>query len=220
MTGRSYLEYEAFFALGPADLSGKVLDCASGASGFAAEANRRGARVTAVDPAYAAPRERLIAQAHGSLARGDALVDAHADRFTWVWFGSAERRAALRRDALAAFSADLERSPGTYVAGALPELPFADDEFDLALCSHLLFTWSDLLDEEWHARALTELLRVARQVRIFPLVNQGTGRPVPFLPHLLGRLGHEGHGVEIVSVPYVFQVDAAEMLRVTRRPAS
>lgn len=220
MTSRSFEEYEAFFDLTPADLDHRILDCGSGASGFAAEAKRRGARVTAVDPAYGWPPEALVSEAHDAVAQGDAVVAAHAERFTWTWYGSPERRAALRRDALAVFAADLQASPATYVAGALPELPFPDDAFDLALCSHLLFTWSDELDEEWHGRAFAELLRVARQVRVFPLVNQGTGRPVTFLPHLLGGLGHMGHAVEIVSVPYAFQVDAGEMLTITRRPGS
>jgi hypothetical protein len=55
-----------------------------------------------------------------------------------------------------------------------PDLPFRDDVFELALCSHLLFTWSDAFDEEWHRQALADLLRVAREVRVFPLVVQGT----------------------------------------------
>jgi len=56
-----------------------------------------------------------------------------------------ERRRTLRESALDAFSTD-RQSPHRYVPAQLPELPFADNAFDLALCSHLLFTWSDVLD--------------------------------------------------------------------------
>jgi SAM-dependent methyltransferase len=216
VTSRSFAEYAAFFALTPADLAGTVLDVSAGASGFAAVANARGGRVTAVDPAYALGPERLLAEAAVSASRGAVIVDDHPDRFVWAWYGSRERRDALRRDALAAFGADLRAHPATYVAGALPALPFADDAVDLALCSHLLFTWSDVLDLEWHARALAELVRVAGEVRVFPVVVQGSGDPVPFLPRLLEEVRAGGHRADVVAVPYEFQRGADRMLRVRR----
>lgn len=214
VTSRSFVEYQAFFALTPADSVRAVLDCSAGASGFAAVANARGGRVTAVDPAYALGRERLAEEARASLTTGRAIVGHHEDRFTWSWYGSRGRRDELRRDALDEFVADLQARPRAYVAGALPHLPFAGGAFDLALCSHLLFTWSDVFDEAWHEAALVELLRVAREVRVFPLVVQGTGDPVPFLPSVLDRLRDLGHRAEIVDVPYEFQRGAHRMLTV------
>jgi SAM-dependent methyltransferase len=216
VTSRSFEEYQAFFALTPDDLAGRVLDCSAGASGFAAVANARGGQVTAVDPAYGRPAE-LLGTVEASVAGGAAILADHEERFVWTWYGTPERRAALRADASAAFVADLRDHPETYVPGALPALPFADDAFALALCSHLLFTWSDVLDEEWHEQALLELLRVARDVRVFPLVVQGTGEPVPFLPTLLDRLRDQGLRVDVVDVPYEFQRGADRMLSVTRR---
>ncbi len=217
VTSRSFLEYQAFFALTVADLAGRVLDCCAGASGFAAEANARGGRVTAVDPAYAKGTPELLADAAASTARGGAILTDHETRFVWTWYGSGGRRDRLRREALALFTADLEAHPETYAAGALPQLPFRDDAFDLALCSHLLFTWSDVLDEQWHDRAVQELLRVAPAVRIFPLVVQGTGDLVSFLPRPVDRLRGEGHSVEIAPVPYEFQRGANTMLTIQRR---
>ena len=214
VTSRSYAEYEAFFALGPGDLAGAVLDCSSGASGFVAVANARGGQATAVDPVYALGSAALGPEARAALTTGGAIVDRHEDRFTWSWYGSRERRDDLRREALAAFLADLEAHPATYVAGALPHLPFTAGAFDLALCSHLLFTWSDVFDEAWHEAALLELLRVAREVRVFPLVVQGPGDPVPFLPVLVDRLEGLGHRAEVVDVPYEFQRGASRMLAV------
>jgi hypothetical protein len=215
ITSRSFAEYEAFFALSPADLTRGVLDCSAGASGFAAVANARGGRVIATDPAYRGGTEPLAAEAAASLATAGAIVDHHEDRFTWRWYGSRERRDELRRHALAGFLADLRAHPAGYVAGSLPHLPFADGAFGLALCSHLLFTWSDVLDEAWHERALLELLRVAGEIRVFPLVVQGTGAAVPFLPALLDRLGGLGHRAEVVDVPYEFQRGGHRMLTVT-----
>ena len=215
VTSRSFEEYQAFFALAPDDLAGRVLDCSAGASGFAAVANARGGRVTAVDPAYGRPAE-LLDTVEASVAGGAAILADHEERFVWTWYGTPERRAALRAEASAAFVADLRDHPDTYVPGALPGLPFADEAFDLALCSHLLFTWSDVLGEEWHEQALLDLLRVAREVRVFPLVVQGTGESVPFLPGLVDRLREHGHRADVVDVPYEFQRGAHEMLRVSR----
>jgi SAM-dependent methyltransferase len=152
----------------------------------------------------------------GSLAQGGAILADHEDRFVWTWYGSRERRDRMLSDALEAFRTGLDTHPATYVPGALPELPYAADAFDLALCSHLLFTWSDLLDEEWPERALLELLRVARQVRVFPLVVQGTAEPVPFLPRTLDRLRALGHRADVVQVPYEFHCGANAMLGLNR----
>lgn len=215
VTSRSFEEYVAFFGLDDRALDGRILDCCAGASGFAAEVAARGGRVTALDPAYA-DSPALLEQAAQARAGGDALIDSNDHRFVWEWYGSQERRRTLRESAMDAFSADFEQSPHRYVPGHLPELPLADDTFDLALCSHLLFTWSDVLDQQWHERALRELLRVATEVRVFPLVLKGTGAPVPFLPSLIDALRGDGHTVEVVPVPYEFQVDANHMLRLGR----
>lgn len=87
-----------------ADLAGRVLDCAAGASGFAAAANLSGGRVTAVDPAYGTDRVNLLSLASASAARGGAIVTDNEDRFVWTWYGSRGGRDKLRGDALAAFT--------------------------------------------------------------------------------------------------------------------
>ena len=71
------------------------------------------------------------------------------------------------------FLRDFERgkTEGRYLPQELPKLPFADGEFDLALCSHLLFTYSGQLSADFHAQAVMEMCRVAKEVRIFPLAR-------------------------------------------------
>ncbi|MGH3587025.1 MAG: hypothetical protein ACRDQ0_11955, partial [Pseudonocardia sp.] len=95
----------------------------------------------------------------------------------------------------------------------LPDLPLASASVDLALCSHLLFTWYDELDVAWHRRAIAELARVARrEARIFPVVVQGTGEPVPFLDGLRAELRAAGHPSHVRDVPYRFQRGPNRML--------
>lgn len=214
VTSRSFEEYVAFFALSPDDLRREILDCGGGASGFAAQS---GAAVTVVDPLLADP-VALQEAAEAGTADGAAIIERHGDRFVWDWYGAPERRRQLRDAARAAFLLDLTAHPERYVAGSLPHLPFADRSFDLALCSHLLFTWSDVFDEAWHEAALRELARVAGEVRVFPLVVQGTGDPVGFLPGLLDRLRADGWRADVLRVPYRFQRAGDEML-LLRAPA-
>jgi SAM-dependent methyltransferase len=230
VTSRSTAEYRAMFDLAPGDLpqgapapedlaledvpqgdlAGPVLDCGAGGSSFAADAD---GRVVAVDPAYALGRRALAARVRAGLRDGDRIIDAHADRFDWGWYGDPARRSQMRRAAAERFLADVRERPHRYLAGALPHLPLTSGRFDLVLCSHLLFTWSDRLDKDWHRRAIDELVRVARrQVRIFPLVVQATAEPVAFLDALRRELRAAGHRSEVRRVPYRFQRGADGML--------
>lgn len=211
ITSRAAVEYHAMFDLAGADLSSvSVLDCCAGGSSFAAET---GERVVAVDPAYALDRDELAARVRASLHGADQMIAAHVDRFEWSWFGDPANRAELRAAATRRFLSDLRRRPGRYIAGALPNLPIASDSFDLVVCSHLLFTWSDRLDQDWHRRALAELTRVARrEVRLFPLVIQGSGTPVPWFDSVRADLHAAGHRTHLRPVPYRFQIGADQMM--------
>jgi hypothetical protein len=213
VTSRSYAEYEAMFDL--TELPGSVLDCCAGGAGFTAEAAARGVDAIAVDPAYELPAAELVDTVRRSLPAGGAIVDEHADRFVWKWYGTPAHKDDLRIEAADRFLQDVSIAPERYVPGSLPELPFEDRRFELVLSSHLLFTWADKYDQDWHLAALRELVRVsASEVRVFPLVQQGAGEPVTYLPELLTEL--EGVTAEIRKVPYEFQVGADEMLVLSR----
>ncbi|ADB35503.1 conserved hypothetical protein [Kribbella flavida DSM 17836] len=212
VTSRSYAEYEAMFDL--SDLPESVLDCCAGGAGFTAEAAARGVDAVAVDPAYELPAAELVDTVRRSLPATSGIVDEHAGNFVWHWYGSPERKDELRLDAADRFLTDVAVAPERYVPGSLPELPFPDRRFELVLSSHLLFTWADKYDQDWHLAALRELVRVARsEVRVFPLVKQGAGEPVEYLPELLEQL--DGVQAEIRRVPYEFQAGANRMLVLT-----
>jgi SAM-dependent methyltransferase len=213
VTSRSAAEYRAMFDLSPSDLAdASILDCCAGGSSFTAETQ---SFVVAADPAYASDRATLAAAAHNGRVDGDRMIEDNADRFEWEWYGTRARRVAMRAEAVRRFVADLAERPSRYVAAALPRLPFADRSFDLVLCSHLLFTWADTFDREWHRAALFELARVAeREVRVFPLVLQGTGAPVDFLTELCGDLDAAGFRTKRRTVPYRFQRGADQMLSI------
>jgi hypothetical protein len=99
-----------------------------------------------------------------------------------------------------------------YVDAALPSLPFEDDAFELALVSHLLFTYSEHLGADGHRDGLRELLRVSREVRLFPLVALD-GEPSPHVDPVIAQAEAAGWKADIVPVDYAFQRGADRMLR-------
>lgn len=215
--GRRFDEYEAFFALGDVAPGTAILDAGGGPASFAAEAVARGLDVVASDPIYqfesAAIRRRFEETA---LAMREGMRSA-AYRFRWNFYGSEEAVHRRRREALEFFLADFEGKRGTrYIPASLPELPFDNDAFGLALSSHFLFLYGDELDCEFHIAAVRELARVAREVRIFPLINLD-GRPSSHLPAVMSELETAGLFPELVPVPFEFQIGATKMLRVRRR---
>lgn len=214
VSARSFDEYRAMFAVTAADLTGSVLDCPGGGSGFTAGAAARGCAVVAVDPVYAQPHALLAARLRDELDRGRIWATTHADRYVWDFYGGVDGHTRTRAVAAREFLADLAANQQRYCAAALPDLPFADASFDLVLSSHLLFTYADRLDVAFHRAALRELMRVCRgEVRVFPLLDQN-GRDTP---ELIDDIAAQGISYEIRKVCYEFQRGGNRML--VLRPA-
>ena len=100
-----------------------------------------------------------------------------------------------------------------YVDAELPTLPFAEGSFDLALCSHFLFLYTDQLSESFHVQAIVEMCRVATEVRVFPLVALD-GLPSRYADSVSAQLQERGFGVSVEQVPYEFQRGANQMMRI------
>ena len=217
--GRTLAEYERMFALGEADLCRAILGCGDGPASFNAEWTARGGQVVSVDPIYAfaaADIERRVHETYPLIMDG---VEQHPDDFVWRDIASPAALGQLRLTAMRRFLDDYEagRQDGRYLSAALPDLPFAAGQFDLALCSHLLFLYSEQLGFAFHRAALDELCRVAREVRIFPLLALGS-RPSPHLEPLIAEWRGRGFRVETVRVNYEFQKGGHTMLRL-RHPS-
>ena len=219
--GRSFDEYRAMFGLTESDLQGRLLGCGDGPAGFNAELTRRGGRVTSVDPLYACRASEIRGRIQATYETVMAQVRANRDAYVWDVIGSVEELGRVRMAAMAAFLDDFEagKLSGRYIAGELPVLPFADGEFDLALSSHFLFLYSRQLTEEFHLRALLEMLRVAQEVRVFPLLALD-GSPSLHVGRVCERLVALGFRASVVGVPYEFQQGGDRMLVARRSDAA
>jgi hypothetical protein len=211
--GRSFDEYLRMFDLAEADLSRGLLGCGDGPASFNREVTRRGHTVVSVDPLYGLPRDQIAVQIDETYADVIEQTRREADRFVWDAIGSVEELGRIRMSAMRDFLEDYDagRRAGRYREGGLPELDFADSEFGLALCSHLLFFYAEQLPREFHLESMVELARVAQEVRVFPLVDVNA-QPSPHLEPAIEQLRSLGHSAEIRRVPYEFQRGGNQML--------
>jgi hypothetical protein len=221
--GRTLAEYAQFFALDVAALRKRdVLDVAAGPSSFTAEACARGIHAVAVDPLYLESPADLTARVERDYAHMLSQMKARPGMFRLKSFASIEAAETDRRTAAQRFLADFEaqRFYGRYVGASLPRLPFFDGTFDLVLCAHLLFTYANRFDFDWHLAACRELVRVsAGEVRLHPVCGTD-GRPYPRLAALRRELKATGIASEIVRVDYEFFVGTDTTLVLKRAPAA
>lgn len=217
--GRSLDEYCQMFNLTAADRQRQIIGVGDGPASFNAEMHQLGNRVISVDPIYQFSATEIQ-------QRFDAVVDGIIDQVKrtpddWVWryHRSPEDLRQNRIRALQQFLQDYEigRQEQRYILAELPELAFADDQFDLALCSHLLFLYSDQFSTDFHLRSILEMLRIAPESRIFPLLTL-MGQRSPHLDPVITQLQAAGYAVQIETVPYELQRGGNQML-VVRRPA-
>lgn len=223
--GRSLPEYLRMFALTPDDLRRSILDCGAGPASFNAELQQQRpgvgqeilGTVISCDPIYqfsAAQIEQRVRETHPVIVEG---VRANREAYCWHQVSSPEALGEMRLRAMQGFLQDFPEgfSTGRYCVGELPQLPFQTGQFSLALCGHLLFTYSDALDLAFHQAALQELCRVASEVRIFPLLNL-SGELSPWLEPVVEALMQQGFHCQIQTTDYEFQKGGNQLLTVTQ----
>lgn len=212
--GRSFDEYCRMFALSKDDLQARILGCADGPASFNAELTERGGRVVSCDPLYRFDARQIRRRIDDTYAT--VIDQTRRNQSQFVWSGhvrSVDQLGRLRMAAMQRFLDDYEagRERGRYVAAELTALPFADHSFDLALCSHFLFLYSEQLSKDFHIQAMREMHRVAGQCRIFPLVELG-GKPSRHLDPAMARLERAGMTLALKRVEYEFQRGADKVL--------
>lgn len=201
------------FALSDSDLDRRILGCSDGPASFNVEATDQGSRITSCDPVYRFNREEIRHRINEVYPEIMSKMESGADDFIWDSLGSVDRLGKVRMKAMSKFLSDFDAGyqEGRYVAASLPSLPFADAEFDLALCSHYLFLYSDHVDDLGHLASMRELCRVAREVRVFPVVSLN-GTRSEHLDSVMTALCADGIDVSLQKVSYRFQKGATEML--------
>jgi hypothetical protein len=216
--GRSLAEYLGMFDLSEADLARSILDCAGGPASFNAEMTRQNHQVVSCDPIYQFTTEQIAARIDAVYTKMLEGTRSTQEHFVWTFMKSVEHLGEMRREAMQNFLADYPTglTEKRYIPGELPHLPFADRQFDLVLCSHFLFTYTEQLTEAFHLEALREMCRVASEVRVFPLLQSFSSSESAHLRPVMRVLQAEGFTTTIRPVPYEFQKGGNHLLSVTR----
>jgi hypothetical protein len=215
--GRNCAEYERMFALSDADLNRNILGCGDGPASFNAEMTARGYSVTSIDPVYQFSAAQIEQRVRDTYETVISQVRQNPDRYLWNYFADPDELGSARLKAMTDFLLDYEtgKSAGRYLARSLPHLNLPDRHFDLCVCSHLLFLYSQQLSLEFHLESIYELLNIADEVRIFPLL-QLDGQPSPYLEPIVEKLSGQGFKVQIQQVEYEFQKGGDRMLKIEK----
>ncbi|MFK5950039.1 MAG: SAM-dependent methyltransferase [Methylococcales bacterium] len=211
--GRSFNEYQEMFCLNTADLNSKVLGCGDGPACFNAELTKAGGNVVSIDPLYQFNTQQIRTRIEQVYPEVISQVSQNKDDFIWKTISNVEELGRIRMQAMETFLIDYEQGKalGRYREASLPILPFKQAEFDLALCSHYLFLYSEQLDQTQHILSIKELCRVAKEVRVYPLLGLD-GRKSKHLEPVISSLKARELEISIQAVNYQFQKGAIEML--------
>jgi hypothetical protein len=215
--GRSFDEYVKMFKLSGQDLQGKILAVADGPASFNSTATKQGSQIISIDPVYNFSGGEIKQRFDAVVDDIIAQVAATPDDWVWSYHKSPEDLRKNRQQALEIFLADydLGTKQGRYQIGELPQLNFNDQTFDIALCSHFLFLYSEQLSYQFHLESIQEILRVSREVRIFPLLTLMLQRS-PYLDKIITDLHSLSYKTAIIKSDYELQKGGNEMLVISR----
>jgi hypothetical protein len=213
--GHGIDEYCEMFNLSQDEIKSSILEYGCGPSAVNFQQTQRDYKVVSCDPLFVLDKDTLSSKAFMIFADMAAQVKIEQDRFDFSQSGSYENLVADRQQGMKHFFADYElgKAQGRYIGIADHHLPFADFSFDFALSSHYLFADLDNQTVEFHLAVIRELARVAKEVRIFPLIDR-EGNTSDFLGPVLLGLQQDNYGVEVREVDFHLHQSGNAMLRV------
>lgn len=217
MWGQHVDEYQHMFSLNLTDLNGRLLEWGCGATAVNAQLNAQQRSIISCDPLFSFEGNSLIQEVE--LYFNDAVkeISAGKSHYDFSDYGSFHAFIEKRRQGIDLFFADYERGRDEkrYLPLILESLPFSDFSFDIALSSSYLFSDPEK-SVDFHLQCIRELARVAKEVRIFPLVDK-KGQPSPILGPVLLALQQANFAAEIREVNYRLHVNGDAMLKVWAR---
>lgn len=210
--GRNLAEYSAIFNLVDEDLHRSLASFADGTSSVNSELKEMGHRMVSIDPLYGF-NVREINQRLGEVVRQSEIYQQELPPEEQR---QAEDIVRLRAEATKIFLDDFElgKEQSRYLAAALPgPFSFGENTFGIGLCAHFLLLY-DYYGLSFHISAITEMLRICEEIRIYPTVNLD-GQKSLVLDDIIGYFS-EGYQVRLEAVDYGFQDLGKEMLRISR----
>lgn len=214
--GRNFEEYRLMFRLTEDDLQKKIAGFGDGPACFNRELTERGGSVISFDPIYQFTKEDIEKRIEEVRITVMEQMRQNKDNYVWTKIKSLDELENLRMSAMKRFLEDYDKGKagGRYVYHELPDrLPFEDNYFDIGLSSHFLLMYT-ALGYDFHIAAMSEMLRVCKEIRIFPIVDLDANKT-----ELIGSvIDHfrKDYRVDIVNTDYEFQKGDNKLLTIQK----
>ncbi len=203
--GRNLNEYMQMFNLSNDDLLKKIAGFGDGPASFNYEVRQNGGRVISFDPVYQFSKEELQKRIDEVRITVMQQMKENMNNYVWTNIRSLKELENIRMSAMKLFLSDYEygKSESRYVCDTLREyLPYDDNYFDIGLSSHFLLMYTSL-GYDFHIQAMTEMLRVCKEIRVFPIVDLDANR-TDMITDIINYFKNR-YDVEIAETKYQFQ---------------
>ena len=207
-------DYVQIYDLTKEDLSKNILEFPGVVGSFNAKATISGGRVTSAGRIYQLSEDEMASYADDVLQKNIADLRAHHERLQIDTEQSLGQVIEAWTKTKETFLDDYRtgKPAGRYLPVDLPDLPFTSQQFDLVLCSHLLFQ-RPLPAGVSGVGLLETLCGIAEEVRLYPLLDN-QGKITDDLGPLMLDLQQKNYGVEVREVAYTLQKGGNAMLRI------
>lgn len=203
--GRNLDEYRLMFLLSDSDMSKNIAGFGDGPASFNFEAMQQGYSVTSFDPIYQFSKVDLQKRIEDVRITVMQQMRENMNNYVWTKIKSLEELENVRMSAMRLFLEDFEKGKqeGRYIHHKLPDrLTLEDNTFDIGLSSHFLLMYTSL-GFDFHIQAMTEMLRVCREIRIFPIVDLDANK-TDLISNVIDYF-KQRYNVEIMKTQYEFQ---------------
>ncbi len=213
--GRNFAEYRAMFCLTDEDMKKKIAGFGDGSASFNCEASQQGYSVTSFDPIYSfsvnALRDRI------NEVRDIVMEQMRNNTENYVWknIKTLDELENVRMSAMKLFLSDFEKGKkeNRYIYHELPDKPpYENGAFDIGLSSHFLLMYTSL-GYDFHIKSISEMLRVCKEIRIFPIVDLDAEK-TQLISDVINYF-KSSYKVEIKPTEYEFQKGENKMLTIT-----
>lgn len=214
--GRNLDEYKAMFLLNENDLEKQIAGFGDGPASFNYEAHCLGYDITSYDPIYQFSKMELEQRIDEVREIVMEQMKENKDNYVWTRIKDLNALEQTRMSAMKLFLDDFETglSEKRYVYHELPEqLTLEDDYFDIGLSSHFLLMYTSL-GYDFHIKAMTEMLRVCKEIRIFPVVDLDAIQ-TDLISSVIDYF-KKRYFVELIETDYQFQKNANKMLLIRK----
>jgi hypothetical protein len=171
--GRTLKEYKTMFDLNEDDLKKSIASFGDGPASFNVEMKRLNNTVISFDPIYQFTKDQLVNRIEETKDVVMKQMEENKDNFNWTIIKDLDKLEEIRMGAMNEFIKDFEdgKNEKRYIPHELPnKTNFSDKYFDIGLSSHFLLLYSQL-GLDFHIKAINEMLRICKEIRIFPIIN-------------------------------------------------